>query len=113
MTAIQIKNVTGITDDALLNAACECERKYELAEKIASEIIKSHGYNRGLYNGNVFDFDRVKRIVESFGFEYKGADEERESHVFANTDASDELTIFPVTWYPLQSKFRFANFLLS
>ena len=112
MTATQIRNVTGITDDAMLNAACECERKDELAEKIANEIIKSHGYDRGLYNGNVFDFDKVKHIVEPYGFKYKGADDEHESHVFANRDTGDELEIFPETWFPMQGKFRFANFLL-
>ena len=67
----EIRNVTGIYDDDELNAACECERKELLAERIANKIVSSHGFCKGLYNGDVFKFDKVKKVLRDFGFKYE------------------------------------------
>lgn len=113
MTYTQIRNITGINDDAELNAACECERRDEMAERIAEAIVKSHGYYRGLYNGDVFKFDKVCEVLAEFGFKYIKADEDDECHFFFNKETNDDIHIWPVTFYPKQGDMRFENFLLS
>ena len=113
MTNNEIRNTLGVYDNDVLNAACECERKEDLAEKIAEKIVKSHGYDRGLYNGNIFKFALVKKVLKSFGFNYVSSNEETEEHLFVNNETKDEVSIFPVTFYPEQDAMRFANFLLS
>lgn len=110
MTATEIRNVTGITDDALLNAACECERKEELAEEIAAAIVKAHGYDRGLYNNQVFKFDKVSEVLARYGFKYIGSNEDEESHWFYNKNTNDDIYIYPKEWFPNQGNFRFLNF---
>lgn len=110
MTYNEIRNVTGIYDDDELNAACECERKEVLAERIASNIVKVHGFSKGLYNGDVFSFERVRKILGSFGFAYKRANDERECHEFANKKSGDVICIFPTTYYHCQGNMRFENF---
>ena len=112
MTSTEIRNTLGIYDDDMLNAACECERKDELADKIAHAIVNAHGYDRGLYNGHVFKFDKVRKVLKDFGFEYCWSDDEREEHRFMNHDTKDEISIFPKTYYPNQCDMRFSNFLL-
>ncbi len=111
MTATQIRNVTGITDDAMLNAACETERKEDLGSEIAAAIVKAHGYDRGLYNGRVFDFGVVTDTLAKYGFKYAGADDDKECHYFKRK--TDEIVIYPTCYYPELGKFRFENFLLS
>ena len=108
----EIRNILGIYDDDLLNAACECERKEDLAEKIANKIVKFHGFHKGLYNGDVFKFGYVKEILEDFGFKYEKSDDDLECHYFKNKDNGYEISIYPVTYYPNQDAFRFLNFLL-
>ena len=109
----EIRNVTGIYDDDELNAACECERKELLAERIANKIVSSHGFCKGLYNGDVFKFDKVKKVLRDFGFKYENPDDENECHVFWNKETGDEICIYPVTYYPSQDAFKFWNFILS
>lgn len=110
----EIRNILGIEDDDTLNAACECERKDDLEEKIVKEIIKAHGYEGGnIYSGRIFKFEKVREILESFGFKYVWADDESEEHWFFNEETNDEVSIFPETYYPVLGNFRFANFLLS
>ena len=111
MTATEIRNVTGITDDAMLNAACETERKEDLGSEIAAKIVKAHGYDRGLYNGHVFDFGVVTDILAKCWFVYAGADNDNECHYFKSK--TDEIVIYPTCYYPKLGKFRFKNFLLS
>lgn len=113
MTYTEIRNITGVRDDDMLNAACECERKDDLAEKIAHDIVKAHGYDRGLYNLQVFDFGKVREILANYGFVYTCANDEDETHIFTHKDTLDEITIVPVLYYPKLDKFRFANFLIS
>lgn len=116
MTYTEIRNITGVRDDDMLNAACECERKDDLAGKIAEEIVKVHGYERGLYNNQIFTFAKVCAVMEKYGFVYVTPDEddrENEIHRFWNEETDDEITIVPVIYYPKLDKFRFANFLIS
>lgn len=116
MTATEIRNITGIYDDDMLNAACECERKDDLAGKIAEEIVKVHGYDRGLYNNQIFTFAKVCEVMEKYGFSYVTPTEddiESEIHRFLNEKTYDEITIIPVIYYSKLDKFRFSNFLLS
>ena len=112
MTYNEIRNVTGIMDDPTLNAACESERKEILAEEIAAKIISYRGFNKGLYNGDVFRFPYVKEVLKNFGFEYVESDDETESHHFANKETGSEIYICPKTYYRKQDAFRFRNFLL-
>lgn len=113
MTYNEIRNVTGIYDDDELNAACECERKELLAERIANKIVRFHGFCKGLYNGDVFRFSWVKEVLEDFGFKYERSDDETECHYFINKETGDEISIYPITYYPNQDAFRFLNFHLS
>ena len=113
MTNKEIRNVTGIYDDDVLNAACECERKELLAERIANKIVKAHGFCEGLYNGDEFSFDKVMEVLRDFGFEYENPDDESECHVFFNEKSGDEILVYPVIYYPCQGEFRFWNCQLS
>lgn len=116
MTATEIRNITGIYDDDMLNAACECERKDDLAEKIAHDIVKAHGYDRGLYNNQIFTFAKVCEVLGKYGFSCVTPTEddmESEIHRFLNEETDDEITIVPVIYYSKLDKFRFANFLIS
>lgn len=110
MKQTEIRNVLGVYDDPLLNAACECERKDELAENIAHTIVKSHGYNRGLYNGDVFNFQKVCKVLKEFGFSYVRCFEKEKSHFFKNHKTGDKIYIYPVFFYPELGNFRFDNF---
>lgn len=115
MKATQIKNLTGIKDDEILNAACECERKDDLADEIARKITKSHGFE-SLYRNNVFSFAKVCAILSEYGFTHVIPDDydcELEQHRFVNETNGDTIYLFPVNFYPNLNKFRFANFLLS
>ena len=113
MNYTEIRNITGIYDDDVLNAACECERKELLSERIANKIVRFHGFRNGLYNGNVFRFPWVKEILEDFGFKYEKSDDDEECHYFENKKSGDEICIYPVTYFPNQDAFRFLNFHLS
>ena len=112
MKPTEIRNILSIYDDDMLNAACECERKDDLADEIANEIVKAHGYNKGLYNGHVFKFALVEKILGKFGFKYVWSEDESEEHWFFNMETKDEISIFPKTYYPNQGNFQFGNFLL-
>ena len=110
MTYNEIRNITGIRDDDALNAACECERKDDLAEKIAHDIVTAHGYDRGLYNGHVFSFAKVCEVMKKYSFVYitpDADDVENEIHRFWNEETDDEITIVPVHYYPKLDKFKF------
>lgn len=116
MTYNEIRNITGIRDNDMLNAACESERKENLAAIIADEIVAAHGYTRGLYNKHIFTFSKVCAVMEKYGFSYVTPDEddrEKEIHRFWNEETDDEITIVPVLYHPKLDKFRFANFLIS
>ncbi len=110
MKATEIRNILGIYDDDMLNAACESERKDELADEIVKKILKFHGKEK--FYKDVFNFSWVKEVLESFGFVYFFSDEENEEHRFINNVTKDEISIYPVTFYPNQGAMRFKNFLI-
>lgn len=112
LSATEIRNVLGIYDDDLLNAAVECERKDDLSEEIARAIVMEHGYTHGLYK-KLFSFEKIKSVLERFGFKYEKSDEDSESHLFVNQATGDVIEIYPVIWYSNQGLMHFQNFILS
>ncbi len=113
MKATETRNTLGIYDDDMLNAACECERKEDLADEIAAAIVQKHGYERGLYGNKVFKFGKVCEVLAEFGFAYVCSDDDREEHKFFNPDTKDEISVFPKTYYTKQGDMRFQNFVIS
>ena len=107
----QIRNVTGISDDDELNAACETEDAEELLGSIARDLCEEYGYSN-LYDKNaVFDFDFVKSLLEEkYGMRYLGYDEESEAHSFG--DGRFTIRIWSEKNYPRLAKFHFNNMII-
>lgn len=100
-THAQIKNVTGIYDDDMLNAAAEAERR----EKLEGSIARDLG---GYRDRKVLYFPDVCELLKNkYGFDYERAYDEEQSHIFSN--GNDELFICTEPYYPNQGKFRLRN----
>lgn len=111
LKATEIRNVLGIYDNDLLNAAVECERKEDLSTQIVRKIKSFHGVEK--FYGVILKFAYVKEVLEDFGFKYDKSDEDAECHLFSNKITGDVVEIYPDIWYPCQGTMRFQNFILS
>jgi hypothetical protein len=105
LTNTQIRNITGIYDDDILNASVEAEKKEELESNIWKLMVSLAGGNP---RKNPFDFNELARELKSkFGFVYKGNDDNNECHIFS--DGKGELVIYPTTYYPRMGKLTIYN----
>lgn len=100
-TYTQIRNVTGIYDNDMLNAAAEAERREELEGSIARDL-------GGYRDRKVLYFPDVCKLLKNkYGFEYERAYDEEQSHIFSN--GNDELFICAEPYYPNQGTFKLRN----
>lgn len=100
-TYTQIRNVTGIYDNDMLNAAVEAERREDLEGSIARDL-------GGYRDRKVLYFpDVCKLLKDKYGFEYERAYDEEQSHIFSN--GNDELFICAEPYYPNQGTFKLRN----
>ena len=100
-TYTQIRNVTGIYDNDMLNAAAEAERREDLEGSIARDL-------GGYRDRKVLYFpDVCKLLKDKYGFEYERAYDEEQSHIFSN--GNDELFICAEPYYPNQGTFKLRN----
>lgn len=107
----QIRNVTGISDDDELNAACEAEDKEELLGSIARDLCEEYGYSNLYDKRAVFDFGFVKSLLEEkYGMRYLGYDEESEAHSFG--DGRFTIEIWSKGNYSRLAKFHFYNMII-
>ena len=108
LTNNQVRNITGITDDDELNAACMEEDADNLASNIVKDLRDEYGFYN-IYDKNVvLDFNVVKDLLEQkYGMKYLGFDEDSESHSFANDNFIVEF------WsrenYPRLARFHLQN----
>lgn len=92
----QIRNMTGITDDDELNAACDTERKEELMSKVWRAIDRLDSDRQGRYPINV-NFNKLCDVLgRNFGFRYDSSDIDNNSYIFVN-EQGDELWL-AVNW---------------
>ena len=105
LTNAQIRNITGIYDDDMLNAGAEAEQ----AEQLEGDIFRSIGeIAQGNPRKNTFNFsDMANMLKEKYGFNYKGIDDDAEGHIFTN--GKYELYIYPDTFYANQGAMRISN----
>lgn len=92
----QIRNITGISDDDELNAACDTERKEELMSKVWRSIDRLAGDRREKYPLKV-NFNELCNVLgRKFGFKYDSSDIDNGSYIFVN-EQGDELWL-AVNW---------------
>jgi len=105
LTNTQIRNITGIHDDDMLNAAVETERQEQLESNIWRSITKLAGGNP---RKTPFEFAQlVQMLKQNYGMKYAGKDDNNECHTF--TDGTNRLDIFPTTYYPKQGTITLYN----
>lgn len=92
----QIRNMTGITDDDELNAACDTERKEELMSKVWRAIDRLDSNRQEKYP-IVVNFNELCNVLgRNFGFKYDTSDIDNNSYIFVN-EQGDELWL-AVNW---------------
>lgn len=92
----QIRNITGISDDDELNAACDTERKEELMSKVWRSIDRLDSNRREKYP-IVVNFNELCNVLgRNFGFKYDSSDIDNDSYIFVN-EQGDELWL-AVNW---------------
>ena len=92
----QIRNMTGITDDDELNAACDTERKEELISKVWRAIDRLDSNRQEKYP-IVVNFNELCNVLgRNFGFKYDSSDIDNNSYIFVNKQG-DELWL-AVNW---------------
>ena len=99
MDARQVRNVLGIYDDDLLNAACDAMESEEMESRVWKEVFSKHMTCRnGRSDKRVFQAEPVFReLNEKFGFEWKCSDEEHQEWVLTN--GTFDLFVYPVWYY--------------
>lgn len=108
LTNNQIRNITGISDDDELNAACMAEDEGDLESNIVKDLKDKYGFNNVYDKRVVLDFDFVKELLkQKYGMNYLGFGEKDESHLFGNNDFVVE--IWSKENYPRLSKFHLQN----
>jgi len=92
----QIRNITGVSDDDELNAACDTERKEELMSKVWRSIDRLDSNRREKYP-IVVNFNELCNVLgRKFGFKYDSSDIDNGSYIFVN-EQGDELWL-AVNW---------------
>lgn len=96
LSSTQIRNITGISDDDELNAACDTERKEELMSKVWRSIDRLDSNRRKKYP-IVVNFNELCNVLgRNFGFKYDSSDIDNDSYIFVN-EQGDELWL-AVNW---------------
>lgn len=97
MDARQVRNVLGIYDDDLLNAACDAMESEEMEERVW-KVFERHMSNRIRIEDAIFETEPIFRELEKqFGFEWKSSNEEYQEWVLTN--GTFDLFIYPVWYY--------------
>lgn len=97
MDARQVRNVLGIYDDDLLNAACDAMESEEMESRVW-KVFERHMSNRIRIEDAIFETEPVFRELEKqFGFEWKSSNEEYQEWVLTN--GTFDLFIYPVWYY--------------
>ena len=108
LTNNQIRNITGISDDDELNAACMAEDEGDLESNIVKDLKDEYGFYNVYDKGVLLDFDFVKELLkQKYGMNYLGFNEKDESHLFGNNDFV--VAIWTKENYPRLSKFHLQN----
>jgi hypothetical protein len=108
LTNKQIRNITGISDDDELNAACMAEDEDDLASNIVKDLKDEYGFYNVYDKGVVLDFNFIKELLkQKYGMNYLGFDEKDDSHLFKNNDFV--VKIWSKENYPRLSKFHLQN----
>lgn len=108
LTNNQIRNITGISDDDVLNAACMAEDEDDLESNIVKDLKDKYGFYNVYDRGVVLDFNFIKELLkQKYGMKYLGFDEKDDSHLFRNNDFA--VAIWSKENYPRLSKFHLQN----
>jgi hypothetical protein len=108
LTNKQIRNITGISDDDELNAACMAEDEDDLESNIVKDLKDEYGFYNVYDKGVVLDFNFIKELLkQKYGMNYLGFDEKDDSHLFKNNDFV--VKIWSKENYPRLSKFHLQN----
>lgn len=112
LTNTQIRNITGITDDDELNAACLAEECDELGSNIIKDLRDKYGFKRFYDKDTVLDFDFLKKLLkEKYHMNYLGFNESDGGHSFGNDKFVVDL--WTLEGYPRLAKFHPKNLLVS
>ena len=98
ITARNLRNILGTCDDDILNVACEEEEVEELSTNIITSLCKAHNVKR--FFRSVMSFEKIKKVLSSFNFQYIEAKEEEESYIFLQEKTGYHIYLYPRTWYP-------------
>lgn len=97
ITARNLRNILGTCDDDILNVACEEEEVEELSTNIITSLCKVHNVKR--FFSSVMSFEKIKKVLSSFNFQYIGANEEEGSYIFLQEKTGYHIYLYPRTWY--------------
>lgn len=97
ITARNLRNILGTCDDDILNVACEEEEVEELSSNIITALCKAH--NVKCFFRSVMSFEKIKKVLSSFNFQYIEANEEEESYIFLQEKTGYNIYLYPRTWY--------------